>query len=57
MKVRILQTRLINEKLHKQGEKVELDDVLAKQLVKQGFAEEVKVKKNKKEKEEVDING
>ena len=57
MKVRILQTRLINEKLHKQGEKVELDDVLAKQLVKQSFAEEVKVKKNKKEKEEVDLNG
>jgi len=56
MKVKILQTRLMNEKLYKQGEKVELDDVLAKQLVKQGFAEEVK-KKNKKENEEVDLNG
>ena len=57
MKVKMLETRLINEKLYKQGEKVELDDVLAKQLVKQGFAEEVKTKKNKKENEEVDING
>lgn len=56
MKVKILQTRLINEKLYKQGGKVELDDNLAKQLVKQGFAEEVKEKKSKREKE-VSLNG
>jgi len=57
MKVKMLETRLIGEKLYKAEEKVDLDDSLARQLIEQGFAEEVKAKKNKKEKEEVEING
>jgi len=57
MKVKMLVSRLIGEKLYKAGEKVDLDKNLAKQLIEQGFAEEVKAKKTKKENEEVDING
>ncbi|GEM_PF-5424228 len=59
MKVKILQDRLIQERLYKAGDEAEFEDDLAKQLIKQSFAEKVKEKRTKKEKEkeEVDING
>jgi len=57
VKVKILQDRLIQERLYKAGDEAEFEDDLAKQLIKQSFAEKVKEKRTKKEKEEVDING
>jgi len=61
LKVRILEARLINERLYKKGDEEDFNDELAIQLIKQGLAEEIKpktkTKKDKKEPMEVSLNG
>lgn len=44
MKVKMLEARLVNEKLYREGDEENFNDELAKQLIKQGLAEEIKPK-------------